>query len=375
MKKKRQTDLPARHLKIYYARAMDGIETTEIEKDDRQVETALSGKNFSIANPYNREQAVRIEDAETLVRKNTDLLEDSDVLLANLSRQNYTYIGAIFEIVQACSLGKPVVAYIGNSDLGNRYYLHYYCSFICRNIDEAIEYIWRCCTPQGCDAQLNEEKEFYDTIATEPGCGTGKPYKNKQSDIERYTRERGRLKEKLRDYCCDKNVVELGCGTGEWTQVIAEVAKSVICIESSWNMIKWARERLRKSPVSPDFMHADFLDETLLIERSDADVMVFYFTLSVLPPLLQNSLLSAMKKWVSTDGHFLFGESVQMSTLPSIGLGRQRIQTRRACGKEYSIYKERFAPYHLQKLLNANGFKIVDLPEDARWFTFCAARA
>ncbi len=369
MKETRQPDSRKLKLKVYYARAMDGIELSKIMEDERQVKVALSRKEFSIANPY-KEQEVQIEQAGELVENNLKLLKGSDILLGNLSIHNYTYIGAVFEILQAANLDIPIVVYIGNSNLENRFYLHFYCNFICRTIDEAIEYIWRCWTSEGRDHQLNEEKEFYDKIATEPGNVTRKSYKNKKFDNERYDKERDQLKEKLRQYCWRKNVLELGCGIGEWTQVIAEVAKSVTCIESSQNMIKRAKERLVKSPIQPGFIHGDFLDETFSIEPSD--VIVSYFTLSFLPPLLQNKLLFSMKKWGTKNGLFLFGESIQITTLPSIGLGRQRIQTRRACGKKYTVYKEHFTPYELEKLLNINGFRVIDLPINVRWFTFCA---
>jgi ubiquinone/menaquinone biosynthesis C-methylase UbiE len=371
MKKNRQPAILKRDLKVYYARAMDGIEPSKIMEDDRQLEVVLSQKGFSITNPYT-EQEVQVERADRLVENNIKSLKKSDVVLANLSIQNYTYIGAVFEVVQAANLGIPIVVCVGDSDLVNRYYLHYYSNFICKHISEGVEYIWRCWSLEGTDQQLKEGKEFYDKIATEAGEVTRKPYKDMQSDIDRYERERGLLKEKLRDYCRDKNVLELGCGTGEWTQVIAEVAKSVTCIESSQNMIKRAKGRLKESAIQPDFIHRDFFDETLSVKP--CDVIVSYFTLSFLPPFYQNKILPAMKRWISKDGHCLFGESIQISILPSIGLGRQRIQIRRTCGKEYAIYKEHFAPYELEKLLKLNGFKIIDLPIDVTWFTFCAAR-
>ena len=358
-------------LNVYYARAMDGIEPHIIIEDERLVKTALSRRGLLITNPYS-EQKVQIEQVDHLVQNNIKLLKKSDILLVNLSIQNYTYIGAVFEIVQAANLCIPIVAYIGNSNFKNRYYLHFYCSFICKTIDEAVEYIWRCWTSEGISSQLKEEIEFYDKIATERGKTTRKPYEGKKSDIDRYEKEREQLKQKLRDYCRDKKVVELGCGTGEWTQVIAEVSTSLTCIEASSNMIIRTKDRLRESPIQPSFINGDFFDETLSI--APCDVIVSYFTLSFLPAFVQNTLLSVMKKLALKDGYFLFGESIQISTLPSIGLGRIRIQMRKVCGKEYVIYKEHFTPVQLQRVLKTNGFKITDSPDDVRWFTFCAAK-
>jgi ubiquinone/menaquinone biosynthesis C-methylase UbiE len=350
---------------------MDALDQSRIIEDDKHVKMELARRRFFIVNPY-KEQVIQIEQANQIVEKNLKLLKESDVLLVNLTVPNYTYIGVVFEIVQAATLGLPIIAYIGDSHLADRYYLHAFCDFICNTIEEAVEYIRRCWTFEGINKQIKEEKEFYDKIATQTEKTTRKPYKNKKKDIDRYEKERARLKNMIRDYCLDKNVLELGCGTGEWTKAIAEVAKSIVCIESSLNMIKSARERLATSSIQPDFINSDFFDESLSVKP--CDIIVSYFTLSFLPPLAQNELLSIMKKWISKDGFLLFGESIQVSALPSIGLGRQRIQVRNANGKKYRMFKEHFNPYHFQKVLALNDFKIINLPLDVKWFTFCSAQ-
>lgn len=370
-KNKYPSVISERELKIYYARAMDSIKHSEIIEDDRLINDALKQKGFSLINPYEK-QNIPIQKAGGLIENNFALLKESDVLIANLTKKDYQYIGAIFEIAQAVNLGIPTMVCIGNSNLENRYYLQFYSDFICNTIDEAITYIWRCLSLEGINHQLKEEKTFYDHIAVNYETLSRKTYQDKDADIDRYEKEREQLKEKLRYYCHDKTVLELGCGTGDWTKFIAEVSKSVVCIDASQNMIKRAKERFTDSTIQPYFIQGDFLDETLHIEP--CDIVVSYFALSFLPPPIQINLLSNMKKWVKKDGCCLFGESMKFALLPSIGLGCRKIQRRTIDKKEYFLYKEYFSPDQLQKLLVLNGFRVIDLPSDVRWFTFCAVQ-
>ena len=361
-----QYSISAHELKIYYVRAMDGIDSSEIKRDERKLGSALRKKELSIVNPYTNSDD-KLERIDQLIENNLSLLTDSHMVLADLSMRNYIYVGAVFEIVQATDIGHPIVVCVGDSDLGERCYLYYYTNFLCRTIDEAIEYIWRCWTIEGINQQLEEEKEFYDKVALEHGKLTGKPYDKKESDIVKYNEEKNQLKQRLGDYCHDKKVLELGCGNGEWTEVIADVAQAITCIDTSQNMIWQAKEKLKNSTTEKYFIHGDFLDGT--IPLGTYDIIVFYFTLSFLPPVVQQELLSIMKNHISGEGYFLFAESVQMSTLRSKGLGCRRIQMRQAYGKEYMIYKESFSPCRL----DTNAFKVVDSLDDVRWFTFCAA--
>jgi SAM-dependent methyltransferase len=368
--KKRYLDTIKRELKVYYARAIDDIDYSEILRADLRIQKAINQKGFFLVNPY-KKTSISVEQLGNIVDKNTELLKESDVLLADLTIKDYTYIGAIFEIVQAVNFGIPTVICVGNTNYKNRLYLHHYCDFICRTVDEGFEYIWRFLSHDGIEHQLREEEEFYEAIAANYYEESRKTYADKEKDIEKYERERITLREKLEKYCRNKSVLELGCGSGDWTQTITEVAKSVTCIDISTYMINEAKKRLIRSPIQPYFICGDFLDETLSIEP--CEVVVSYFTLSLFPPIIQNILLSNMKNWVTTGGYFLFGESMQISTISSIGMGRRRIQCRTVGRRDYIIYKDHFSPDRLQALLNMHQFEVFDISSVFRWFAFCCA--
>lgn len=362
--------LAARDIRLYYARAMDGIPLSEILEDDRILYAAMEAHGFTVINPY-RKADMPFQDAVVLIKENLELLRQSNVVIVDLSKRDYQYIGALFEIAHSVTFGKPVIVCIGSSDLDRRFYLHHYADFMCRTVDEAMTYIWRCCSLEGICEQIQQAKTFYDHIALTYQETSRKTYQEKDSDIKQYEKERTQLKANLSYYCRSKSVLELGCGVGDWTKVIADVADSVTCIDASQTMIHRAKEKLSQAPARINFIEGDFLDETLNI--TPCDVVVSYFALSFLPPIIQYKYLSNIKLWLKNGGRCLFAESTKIATLPSVGLGSQRLQRRLANGQEYLLYKEHFTAKSLEQLLNANGFKIVDLPQDVRWFSFCSA--
>jgi len=358
-------------LKIYYARAMDNIDNYEIINDDIQTQNAINQKGFSLVNPYESKD-VSVVHPGTIIEKNTQLLQDSDVLIANLSIKNYTYIGAIFEIVQAINLKIPTVICVGNTNYRKRLYFHYYCDFICKTISEGLEFIWRFFTYDGIEHQLKEEEAYYQAIATNYEYKSRKIYIDKKSDLDKYEQERIILRKKLKEYCKNKSVLELGCGSGDWTQTIVEVAKAVTCIDVSSCMIAEAKKRLNNSPIQPDYICGDFIDETLTIEP--CEIVVSYFALSFLPPIVQNIFLSKIKNWITPGGCILFGESMHISTIPSVGIGCRRIQYRTVGDKKYVMFKEHFSPDRLRKLISTHQLKVFDFSDNFRWFSFCCAQ-
>ncbi|MHC4564793.1 MAG: class I SAM-dependent methyltransferase [Planctomycetota bacterium] len=357
--------------KIYYARAMDDLPQSLVEHDDENVQEALNKLGYSLINPYTKPNNSNLN-YDTIVEDNLRLLASSHVLLANLSVPGYIYVGAVYEITQACHLQIPVVTYVGQTGLENRCYLLHYADFICEDLNESLEYIWRCLSKDGIKHQLAESISFYDVVGREGRETSNKPYKERQNDIERYETERNLLKKKFIEYCCDKDVLELGCGTGEWTAAMLKTARSLVSIDASENMLMRAKKRIGSCANKLTLLRGDFLKQHLTIRP--LDVVVAYFTISFLPPVMQQQLLARIKDWLLPGGICLFAESAQFSTLPSFGLGRQRIQTRVGAEREYRIYKECFSPYQLKKVVSDAGFDVVELLDNRTWFSFCAAR-
>jgi SAM-dependent methyltransferase len=356
-------------LKVFYARAIDGIDTDDICHDQDNVTGSLEINGFSLVNPY-KTSAISSED---IIERNSHLLKQSDVLLANLSREDYNYVGAIYEIVEAALWHLPIVVYLGQSQLLQRKYLHRYSAFLCDSLDDALLYLSRCCSVDGMQVQVREEIAYYNHIARDYEENIRRAHELAATDPELYRRERTCLRDMLRRYCRGKDVLELGCGDGDWTQYIVEVANSVVCVDSSRNMIRQARKRFRQASHVPHFIHANIFHDDHSV--SSCDVVVCYFLLALLPPLLQRKVLAIMREWVNVSGYCLFAEpNMEPQAMTTIGYGRRRFEIRTVESREFIIYKERFASLDLRRLTEACGLEIVYSSEATRYFSFCAAR-
>jgi ubiquinone/menaquinone biosynthesis C-methylase UbiE len=93
-------------------------------------------------------------------------------------------------------------------------------------------------------------------------------------------------------------VLELGCGTGFWTEVAAESAQSVLALDINANLVDIARERgMPEGKVS--FRVADALDLPEDIGRFSAVLLSFLW--SRLTKGEQEKLLATLKKRLGKD--------------------------------------------------------------------------
>lgn len=252
----------------------------------RAVNDALSRYGFELVNPFNGLAAGEV-DPRQVIEENRRLLEQSDVLLANMGRRTYGYVGAVFEIAHAAFLRCPIVVYMGQNDLGGRLYFPHYCGFMCETLDDALQYLWRCCSQTGIDEQLREQMAYYDAVAHVYDDKVREVHRRAVDDSESYMEERTQLQDKLKEHCRGRAVLELGCGDGDWTRFIADVATSVSCVDSSAKMINEAKRRLRRCANRPEFSKANVLSECFAPRT--CDVVVCYFLLALLPPVCQKT--------------------------------------------------------------------------------------
>lgn len=357
--------------KVYYARAMDEIAAKSIREDDKIVREKLDELGFELANPF-QGRLTRVDRSEELVKNNSSLLQDSDLLLANLSISGYTYVGAVFEIVEAAHLDIPVILVVGGTSLDKRYYFQHCSEFIARSMVEGLDYIERVHTPKGIQGQIGQEKSYYEEVADSYELAHTVQYDLNESEQGLFLAEGDLFRQKTVEYCSGRTVLELGCGIGEWTLPIAQVAKAVVCCDTSERMIRRAEERLRQSEVRATFMHKDILKEDLT--EGMADVVVCYHLLSIFPPPFQASVLARMKRWAKEDAVFLFAEVSKPHRFESVGLGPRRLQRRKVGERTYIMYKEFFTSNRLAALLERNGFEVTKRDTDMQWLAFCAAQ-
>jgi nucleoside 2-deoxyribosyltransferase/diadenosine tetraphosphate (Ap4A) HIT family hydrolase len=78
---------------------------------------------------------------ELLVNIELNFLQYSDILIADLSRIEWQYVGCLMEIVYAHKLGIPVIAIVGDSSIQNRRWLKKHVSHFAPSVESATNYI------------------------------------------------------------------------------------------------------------------------------------------------------------------------------------------------------------------------------------------
>jgi nucleoside 2-deoxyribosyltransferase len=129
--------------KVYFARAMDGIEDEDIHYQAKEVSELLERYNLQIIDPFiavDRHQTTEnFEDvALRIVEADLELLRTADAVLMDCSIPGRSYVGCICELVYAHLWGIPVVVYVGTSGNDKRYWLVYHANEVHTEWGEAI---------------------------------------------------------------------------------------------------------------------------------------------------------------------------------------------------------------------------------------------
>lgn len=129
--------------RVYFARAMDGLDSQNIIELAQEVEKELLCFNLYLVDPFQEVTVDRGEDgfednAERIVEADLALLRTVDAVLMDCSIPNRNYVGCICELVYAYLWDIPTVVYVGSSGNERRYWLHYHATGIYQTRQEAI---------------------------------------------------------------------------------------------------------------------------------------------------------------------------------------------------------------------------------------------
>lgn len=156
---------------------------------------------------------------------------------------------------------------------------------------------------------------------------------------------------KMTELCRDRNVLEVGCGTGFWTAQFAHSARRVTSVDYSQEMLKQCRQAVSDSNLkNVDILQADMYN---LPFKADAfDAMVVNFIMSHVP-------LERMREWL---------EGLFRTLKPSATVFFCDNEPRGDCGGELirnpddiNTYKKRFLDDGSEYLILKNYFTETEL--------------
>jgi SAM-dependent methyltransferase len=186
---------------------------------------------------------------------------------------------------------------------------------------------------------------------------------------ERWFREREEVYAALTSPPLTGTVLELACGTGNFTRLLAENADRVVAVDGSVEMLAINRARLGSSRV--EYVQADLFAWAPLARF---DAVVFTFWLSHVPPERLDPFLETVRGALKPEGAVYFADSRRdpLTTTPDQPLpeeGRHWLTRRLNDGREFEILKVFYEPRALASRFRAHGLA-VDVRETASFFLY-----
>jgi ATP adenylyltransferase len=133
---------------IYYAHAIEDLSTAEVKKNIQEARASLSRHcpQATLFSMYELlEKSLHEIDLpenrlnDYLVETERKFIEASDLLIVDLSRPNWQYVGSLMEIVYAAEAGVSVIAVVGNSSIQGRRWLKAHVTCFVKTVEEAFE--------------------------------------------------------------------------------------------------------------------------------------------------------------------------------------------------------------------------------------------
>jgi ubiquinone/menaquinone biosynthesis C-methylase UbiE len=174
----------------------------------------------------------------------------------------------------------------------------------------------------------------------------------------RWFAETEALADALRSFAPKGRVLELACGTGNWTRLLAESADHLTAVDASPEMLAIARERAGTSNV--EYKEADLFS---WCPDAEYDVVFFGFWLSHVPPDRFEPFWNTMRSCFVPGGRVFFADSLPDETATATDQrmeGRQSVTSHRQLnsGNEYRVVKVFYEPDELQARLTKLGWRI-----------------
>lgn len=167
-------------------------------------------------------------------------------------------------------------------------------------------------------------------------------------------------------------VLELGCGTGNWTERLAEWADRLVAVDAAPEMIDCARAKVEAAHV--EFVVADLFAWS---PSSRFDVVFFAFVLSHVPPSRFDAFWELVGQALAPQGRVVFIDNGPTAAVgeesvshPHVPLVRRRLRN----GEQHRVIKTLHEPEELRHQLQQRGWNATVQPTGDRFYWALAQR-
>ena len=176
----------------------------------------------------------------------------------------------------------------------------------------------------------------------------------------RWFAEVAEVRRVLAEFVPTGRVLELACGTGLWTQTLAQTAERVTAVDSSPEALALNRARLRDPRV--EYVAADLFAWQ---PSTVYDTVFFSFWLSHIPPARFDAFWELVRSCLAPGGRVFFLDSRRDPTstardhhLPDADAADVTLTRRLNDGREFSIVKVFYQPAALEGALKGGGWEV-----------------
>jgi demethylmenaquinone methyltransferase/2-methoxy-6-polyprenyl-1,4-benzoquinol methylase len=176
----------------------------------------------------------------------------------------------------------------------------------------------------------------------------------------RWFAEVAAVRRALAEFAPAGRVLELACGTGLWTQILAQTAERITAVDSSPEALALNRERVRDPRVT--YVAADLFAWQL---PATYDTVFFSFWLSHVPPDRFGAFWELVRSSLAPNGRVFFLDSLRDPTstardhhLPDADTTDATLTRRLNDGREFSIVKVFYQPAALERALAAHSWDV-----------------
>lgn len=129
-------------MKVYYCRAMDGVDRDIISNEYNLIHKLLNEKGHDLVNDFNESSfemlPITWENSEKVVKNNISDLKKADIVIINISIPNHSYIGCIGEMIYAKQMGIKVITIVGESGNDKHFWTLYHSDIIVNSLQDAV---------------------------------------------------------------------------------------------------------------------------------------------------------------------------------------------------------------------------------------------
>jgi len=181
---------------------------------------------------------------------------------------------------------------------------------------------------------------------------------------------RGRLVAALDEFAPQGRVLEVACGTGQWTAELARHASHITALDSAPEMLELAAGRVTHPDI--EFVLADVFGWS---PARRYDVVFFSAWLSHVPPPLFDPFWERVGLWLTDRGRVFFIDEVLAAAAQEGSIGADSaVERRLSTGELHRAVKVFYEPAALVRRLAELGWRATSTPVGWRFFYGSAAR-